>query len=69
MKPKSSKNYLFISGVATGIIMAILSVLTSLKLIIYVEKGGSFLLSVVISIGVAVIVGIFIGWLINIMSD
>lgn len=69
MKLKDNKSYLFVSGVATGIIMAILSILTSFKLIGYVANGGSFILSVVASIVIAVVVGVAIGWLVNKVSD
>lgn len=60
---------MYISGVATGIIMAILSVLASFQMISYVENGGSFMVLIIVSILIGIIVGALIGWLINVVSD
>jgi hypothetical protein len=69
MKLKDNKSYLYVSGVATGIIMAILSALASLQMINYVEKGGSFMILVIASILIGIVVGILIGFLVNAVSD
>jgi uncharacterized membrane protein len=69
MKLRDNKVYLYISGVATGIIMAILSVLASFQMISYVQRGGSFMVLIIISILVGIIVGALIGWLVNSLSD
>jgi mannose/fructose/N-acetylgalactosamine-specific phosphotransferase system component IID len=68
-KLKENKSYLYISGVATGLIMAILSVFTSFQMMSYVEKGGSFTVLIIGSILLGIVVGALIGYLVNSVSD
>lgn len=69
MKLRDNKSYLYISGVATGIIMAILSVLASFQMMSYVQKGGSFTILIIASILIGIIIGALIGFLVNSVSD
>jgi len=69
MKLRDNKSYLYISGVATGIIMAILSVLASFQMMSYVQKGGSFMILIIVSILIGIIIGALIGFLVNSVSD
>lgn len=69
MKLRDNKSYLYISGVATGIIMAILSVFASFQMMNYVEKGGSFTILIIASILIGIIIGALIGFLVNSVSD
>lgn len=66
---KENKMYLYAAGIATGIIMAIISVLASFQMINYVNQGGSFLLMVLVSLGVGVVIGVIIASLVNLLSD
>ncbi len=66
---QNHKNYLYVAGVATGIIMAILSVLTSFQMISYVERGGSFMVLVLASLLVGIVIGGLIAFLVNLASD
>ena len=66
---QNHKSYLYVAGVATGIIMAILSVLTSFQMISYVERGGSFMVLVLASLLVGMVIGGLIAWLVSMVSD
>ena len=65
----NNKNYLYIAGVATGVIMAIISLLTSFQMINYVSQGGSFLVLMIVSIVVGVGVGALIAWLVGLVKE
>lgn len=66
---QNHKSYLYVAGVATGIIMAILSVLASFQMISYVERGGSFMVLVLTSLLVGMAIGGLIAFLVNLVSD
>ncbi len=69
MNQQEHKNYLYVAGVATGVIMAILSVLTSFQMISYVERGGSFMVLVLVSLLIGMVVGGLIAFLVNSITD
>jgi hypothetical protein len=66
---KNHASYLYVAGVATGIIMAILSVLTSFQMINYVNNGGSFLVLVLVSLLMGMVIGGIIAYLVNLLTD
>jgi len=67
--PTSSRSYLYAAGIATGIIMAILSVLASFQMIHYVEQGGSFLILIIASLLIGIIIGGLIAFLVNLLAE
>jgi hypothetical protein len=66
---KNHKSYLYVAGVATGIIMAILSMLTSFQMINYIDRGGSFMVLVLVSLLVGMAIGGLIAFLVNSVSE
>lgn len=65
----NKKGYLYAAGIATGIIMAVLSVLTVVQMVDYVTRGGSFLLLMVVSLLVGLSIGILIAFLVSSLND
>lgn len=63
------RGYLYAAGVATGIIMAILSILTSVQMVDYVTRGGSFLLLIIVSLLVGLAIGILIAFLVSSLDN
>lgn len=62
---KLSSRYTYVAGVSTGMIMALLSVMTTFLLQGYLESGGSLALVIVLDIIVGLLSGIILSWLIN----
>ena len=65
---KEQRTYLYAAGVATGIIMAILSVLVSFRMLTYLAGGGSWLALIIISLVIGIVIGGLIAFVINFIS-
>ncbi|GEM_PF-1098272 len=66
MKNENSR-YLFASGIATGVIMSLVSVLTIFQLIKYLEAGGNFATVVVVSMIAALLMGAIISFIVSLI--
>ena len=62
---KLASRYLYVSGMSTGIIMAMVSLFVILKMIPYMDNGGSFLIVVLSSLVAGLVVGGLITFALN----
>lgn len=58
---KDGKFYLYVAGMATGVIMSVFSLFVASRVIVYISEGGSLLPLILI----AVFLGLFMGGLIS----
>jgi len=65
---KDHNQYLYVAGIATGIIMSMVSIITSFQMVKYVNGGGSFLVLVLVSLLVGMATGILIAFLISALN-
>ena len=61
------QKYVYAAGVATGLIMAVVSILTAFQMVKYVQNGGPFLVLVLVSLLVGMAVGLLISFLVSII--
>jgi len=59
------QKYIYAAGVATGLIMAMISILTAFQLVSYVENGGPFIVSILVSLLAGFAVGLLISFVVN----
>ena len=65
---RDNKLYLYVAGMATGVIMAVFSLFIASRVIIYISEGGSLLPLILIAIFLGLGMGGVISYFVNKLS-
>lgn len=65
---KESKLYLYVAGMATGVIMSVFSLFVANQVIIWVSEGGSMVILIITAMSLGLVIGAIISFIVNKIS-
>jgi len=65
---KDNKLYVYVAGLATGIIMSMFSLFVADQVIVWLGQGGSLLYLILIAVSIGLLIGGAISYVINRLS-